>query len=90
MSYTCDYRKKAFSSTDVSDPSINEANDSSVKLKKRYVTLVFLVLLNTAALTDIYCIFFTFSQLNVKWIVLCLMALFSSLGKINDLPRKQG
>ena len=65
MSYTCDYRKKAFSSTDVSDPSINEANDSSVKLKKRYVTLVFLVLLNTAALTDIYCIFFTFSQLNV-------------------------
>ncbi|XP_031416225.1 uncharacterized protein haspin isoform X2 [Clupea harengus] len=30
-----DYRKNAFSSTDVSDPSIAEANDSSVKLKKR-------------------------------------------------------
>ncbi|XP_041950077.1 uncharacterized protein haspin isoform X2 [Alosa sapidissima] len=30
-----DYRKKAFSSTDVSDPSLLDANDSSVQLKKR-------------------------------------------------------
>ena len=42
-----DYRKNAFSSTDVSDPSIAEANDSSVKLKKRYATFVFLVLIAT-------------------------------------------